>query len=409
MARAEEVGAEGARYSMVYGLAQYLTLVGRLDEARERVEPLLRRPAPVEHFRQWATLISAMAMAMLGDVDAASPLAEGVLDYGLQASDYMAVAMASWVLALVRLSQGRVGEARVAVDTISSTAWAMGPVWMAWLLEGAAAVSIAEGDLPGARATARQLAASLPEVNIAIGRVVEASLVDVLVELGELDEAKARLVEAVRSTDREVAPAHRARALIALARVSRRTEHLADAGEHLHEALAISHAMGHKRGVVDVLELLGACAAEQGSHAEAVRLLAAADTIRHETGYVYRPPTQQAEYSATESETRSALGPEFDDRWSDGAALSWDEACEYAARGRGERKRPATGWDALTPMEAKVASAVAEGLTNSEVGARLFISKHTVDSHLRHIYSKLGVSNRAELATRVARRDGAGA
>ena len=219
MARAEEVGAEGARYSMVYGLAQYLTLVGRLDEARERVEPLLRRPAPVEHFGQWATLILAMAMAMLGEVDAASPLAEGVLDYGLQASDFMAVAMASWVLALVRLSQGRVGEARVAVETISSTAWAMGPVWMAWLLEGAAAVSIAEGDLPGARTTARQLAASLPEVNIAVGRVVEASLVDVLVELGELDEAKARLVEAVRSTDREVAPAHRAHALIAFARV----------------------------------------------------------------------------------------------------------------------------------------------------------------------------------------------
>ena len=70
---------------------------------------------------------------------------------------------------------------------------------------------------------------------------------------------------------------------------------------------------------------------------------------------------------------------------------------------------PPQGRDALTPMEAKVASAVAEGLTNSEVGARLFISKHTVDSHLRHIYSKLGVSNRAELATRVARRDGAGA
>ncbi len=52
-------------------------------------------------------------------------------------------------------------------------------------------------------------------------------------------------------------------------------------------------------------------------------------------------------------------------------------------------------------MEAKVASAVAEGLTNSEVGVRLFISKHTVDSHLRHIYAKLGVSNRAELAARV--------
>lgn len=95
--------------------------------------------------------------------------------------------------------------------------------------------------------------------------------------------------------------------------------------------------------------------------------------------------------------------------WSEGEALSLDEACDYAARGRGERKRPATGWAALTATEARVATLAAEGLTNAQVGEQLFISRHTVDSHLRHIYAKLGVSTRAELATRVARQDGAGA
>ena len=56
-----------------------------------------------------------------------------------------------------------------------------------------------------------------------------------------------------------------------------------------------------------------------------------------------------------------------------------------------------------------MAALAAEGRTNAQVGEQLFISRHTVDSHLRHIYAKLGVSTRAQLATRVARRVGEGA
>jgi DNA-binding NarL/FixJ family response regulator len=46
---------------------------------------------------------------------------------------------------------------------------------------------------------------------------------------------------------------------------------------------------------------------------------------------------------------------------------------------------------------------VAEGLTNREVGRRLHISPHTVNTHLRHVFQKLSVSTRAELAGKVAR------
>jgi DNA-binding NarL/FixJ family response regulator len=42
---------------------------------------------------------------------------------------------------------------------------------------------------------------------------------------------------------------------------------------------------------------------------------------------------------------------------------------------------------------------VVEGLTNPEIGARLFISRTTVKTHLSHVYNKLGVANRTELAT----------
>jgi DNA-binding CsgD family transcriptional regulator/tetratricopeptide (TPR) repeat protein len=61
-----------------------------------------------------------------------------------------------------------------------------------------------------------------------------------------------------------------------------------------------------------------------------------------------------------------------------------------------------TGWAALTTSELTVARLVAEGLTNREVAERLFVSPHTVNSHLRHVFSKLGINSRVELA-RLAR------
>jgi DNA-binding CsgD family transcriptional regulator/tetratricopeptide (TPR) repeat protein len=61
-----------------------------------------------------------------------------------------------------------------------------------------------------------------------------------------------------------------------------------------------------------------------------------------------------------------------------------------------------SGWAALTTSELTVARLVAEGLTNREVAERLFVSPHTVNSHLRHVFSKLGINSRMELA-RLAR------
>jgi DNA-binding CsgD family transcriptional regulator len=69
---------------------------------------------------------------------------------------------------------------------------------------------------------------------------------------------------------------------------------------------------------------------------------------------------------------------------------------------RGSRARGERGWDSLTRSERAVAELVTEGLTNREIGARLFISPHTVNSHLRRTFEKLGVSNRAGLAAAVA-------
>lgn len=60
--------------------------------------------------------------------------------------------------------------------------------------------------------------------------------------------------------------------------------------------------------------------------------------------------------------------------------------------------RPRHGWDALTPTELLVVAGIVGGSTNGELGADLYISRHTVESHLKHIFTKLGVRSRAEVA-----------
>ncbi|HYX62159.1 MAG TPA: helix-turn-helix transcriptional regulator, partial [Streptosporangiaceae bacterium] len=71
---------------------------------------------------------------------------------------------------------------------------------------------------------------------------------------------------------------------------------------------------------------------------------------------------------------------------------------------RGRRGRPRSGWDSITPIEHSVADLVAEGLSNPQIGRRLYISSRTVQTHLAHVFAKLDISARAQLAVEVTRR-----
>jgi DNA-binding CsgD family transcriptional regulator len=72
---------------------------------------------------------------------------------------------------------------------------------------------------------------------------------------------------------------------------------------------------------------------------------------------------------------------------------------QRARRARTSRSRPSAGWASLTPTEREVVGLAADGLTNPEIAARLFVSRNTVKTYLSHIYAKLGVTNRTELGT----------
>ncbi len=81
-------------------------------------------------------------------------------------------------------------------------------------------------------------------------------------------------------------------------------------------------------------------------------------------------------------------------------AEPWAERArsELQASGATLRRRDDEASNDLTPQEWQIAALVAQGLTNKEVGTRAFISPKTVEAHLTHIYSKLGVRSRAALA-----------
>ena len=156
--------------------------------------------------------------------------------------------------------------------------------------------------------------------------------------------------------------------------------------------------------VPDTFDCLGYLAADAGNHREAARLFGMANAGRQQTGIV-RFRTFAADHEARLAAVRDCLGQsDFRAARDEGAALTIEEALAYVRRGRGERKRPSKGWASLTPTELDVVRLASDGLGNKEIAARLFVSPRTVQAHLSHVYSKLGVSSRVQLAQEASRR-----
>ncbi len=188
------------------------------------------------------------------------------------------------------------------------------------------------------------------------------------------------------------------------ARLRVREGNLSGAEASVHAAIRLQREAGDHLRQVDALELLAHLAAAQESPKEAVRLWAGADSQRTVLGYARFPADHDA-HEAAIALTKQVLGPDgFAAAWAEGAKLSLDQAIAYAARGRGKRKRPSTGWAALTPSEVEVVRLVGAHLSNPEIANRLFVSRSTVRSHLLHVFSKLGIDSRSELAAEAIKR-----
>ena len=275
-----------------------------------------------------------------------------------------------------------------------------------WVRHWLALSAYASGDLEAARATAAEI--------VRIGRgggsrwdeAIGEWLLGVLAHGQERhDDARAHL-EASRalSTDPRL-PFPLGRSLLGLAELAEEDEDLDEAWELAHDGLEVLDDYGDRVGAAAALETIADLAVALGEPERSLRLLAASQRFHTDAG-IARFPLQADRFDRARNAARAALDPtDATACWDAGGELSLADAVAYARRGRGERQRPRIGWASLTPVERDVVRLVAEGHTNAEIGQRLFISVNTVKKHLSHVYAKVDVDGRADLAAQVARRD----
>ncbi len=253
--------------------------------------------------------------------------------------------------------------------------------------------ALASGDVAAAAAASR---CGWPDLSAQpdVAATFIAPMVQVALAQGDLSTALRLADDAVGSTNGW----HKMVALTLRSRVALAQSQFGQAVRDAHAALVCGVEVQAYLGVPDVIDCLAALAAGSGSHREAVRLYGAASAMRQRTGEI-RFRIYQADCDASIAALRNALDEsDFESIWDEGAALSTEEAIAYAQRGRGERKRPASGWASLTPTELDVVRLVIEGLSNKDIGTRLFVSPRTVQTHLTHVYNKLGLTSRVQPA-----------
>ena len=169
----------------------------------------------------------------------------------------------------------------------------------------------------------------------------------------------------------------------------------------VRRALADWQGRGYAIHEVQALDVLAWASAAGGDPTTAGRFHAIAAHERADRGWA-TSLAEAAWHTAAEEHTPDRDAFAAGAQGADGLTL--DDAITQALRSRGARLRPDSGWPSLTPTELEVVALVGDGLSNPEIAERLFMSRSTVKTHLNHVFTKLGVSTRAELAAAHARR-----
>jgi DNA-binding CsgD family transcriptional regulator len=342
----------------------------------------------------WAHLLQGNVVGVISELSALAAECE-------EAHDEIFTPVSLMGLGIAHAQCGDVEAAKATAAVGLDIAADLGEYFVAMAYAQSSQASLAAGDIAAAHDAAEaaweRLRVAQPELAVAQRAF---NSVEVALARGDLTTAR-------EFADAAVAIAqgyHLTTALLVRARVATADGAYEDGERDAHEALACAASRGLYLYVPGIFECLAGLATRDGNHPLAARLFGAADALRRRMGLV-RFRIYDAECEASLAILRNAMDEKmFDATWAEGAALDIEEAIAYAQRGRGERKRPASGWPSLTPAERDVAQLVCEGLANKEIATRLFVSPRTVQAHLSHVYAKLGITSRVQLVQEAARR-----
>jgi predicted ATPase/DNA-binding CsgD family transcriptional regulator len=227
------------------------------------------------------------------------------------------------------------------------------------------------------------------------------------------DPARAKaLHEEALAVQREVGdPTNLAHSLRSVGRMRLLDGDLRGGAALIGEALERFWELGHQSQVAWSFTLVARLAADCGGREAAARLFGAEAALRQRAGAPV-PPNERNEHARAVAAVRATLGEAaFATAWSAGAALGTAEAVADAtaligavSAGTLLGNRPAPNAGGLTPREQEVLGLLAEGRSDKEIAAALFISPHTAMTHVRHILAKLGVRSRKAAAARATQR-----
>jgi non-specific serine/threonine protein kinase len=182
--------------------------------------------------------------------------------------------------------------------------------------------------------------------------------------------------------------------------------------EYFTESLQIRQALGNTLDIAECLEGFAALAAVSGRPRRATRLYGAAEALREITGAKLLDPADRVDRERQIQHIRGRLGEQtFETEWAGGRAMDPHDAARLALGGlAAEMTAPGVAstlqqHSVLTRREREVAALIARGLTNRQAAQQLFVAPRTVETHLEHIFAKLGVQTRAEVAAWAARQE----
>ncbi|TCC35579.1 helix-turn-helix transcriptional regulator [Kribbella speibonae] len=378
---ADGIGDEAARNANVALQCVLLSLWDRHEDLR----PLLDRAADglISSGERGiaSTVLTVWSESLLstGEPLKAVELAERALAAAEPLADFHRVGTARGQLATLLVRTGRLDEARELMRPLLDLAESAGAV-VPNLGQVMALISFWSGEYDATVDwLARETAPDSPLANTFVPAMLLPTVAAAERARGRHAEATALLERTVDLARRYNLPRILADALDQLGRLAI-TEHPDKAADLLHQALTIRVDHGLRTYVIDSLESLALLATHTNRTPDATRLSTAAIAARADLGLATPPDLPPL--------TTSNDPP-----------LGLDEAVAYARRTRGARGRPSSGWASLTPTEEQVVALAVAGLSNPEIAERLFMSRGTVKTHLAHVYAKLNVSNRTELAS----------